>query len=92
MKSFISSLGGKEIFFNVGHFEISGFFKYREQWWYFSLSDVRYKLTPGFLIRKAKNNNDYSGETNQYISCDDKEKFVQKFINIVVAQSKGRTL
>ena len=49
------------------HFDMSGFFKKGEQWWYFSIGDVRwYKDT--MLIRTAKGPKDYTGGSNGEIS------------------------
>lgn len=61
------AIPGKLLSFNTGHFYCSGFFEdNRGQVYYFSISDVRFFREPKILIRKAKHEKDYTGETNHY--------------------------
>lgn len=64
--------------FNVGHFYVCGFFQAKTgQYYYFSISDVRgseyvieregcFKI----MWRTAKNQTDYSGRQNRYVSIN----------------------
>ena len=75
-KRFLKGLGVTEI--EIGkpnHFDISGFFKYREQVYYFSISDLRWSKD-SMLIRTAKDFKDYSGGSNDFISLDSEEEFL----------------
>jgi hypothetical protein len=65
-------LKATDIEFSKGHFGMSGFFKIGEQYYYFSLSDVRFVDVdwygnPKMLIRTAESNKDYSGGSNHYV-------------------------
>lgn len=52
---------------NVGHFEVSGFFKlYGGKCFYFNTGDVRGSACPGFLIRSARDFKDYTGGANNW--------------------------
>jgi len=51
------------------HFDMSGFFKVKDQIWYFSIENLRWGTT--FLIRTAEHYKDYSGGTNQFIPLND---------------------
>lgn len=65
------------------HFDITGFFLYEGQWWYFSLGDLRWGKDQ-MLIRTATHSRDFTGGLNQYIPMDLQEfDWVIKFINIV---------
>lgn len=60
--------GCSNIEFSKGHFYLSGFFKKGDQWWYFSLSDVRSNWgEPSLLYRTAKDNKDFTGGINKYV-------------------------
>lgn len=69
------------------HFYISGFFELEHklngniQAFYFSIEDLRFN--PTFLIRTAKDFNDYTGGNNCYLSLGDFEQFKQD-LDIVV--------
>ena len=75
---YLSSLGVTEIDISKpNHFDFSGFFKYKEQIYYVSLSDLRYDTT--FLIRTAKDFKDYSGGSNSFLSLVSEEEFKRQF-------------
>lgn len=73
----LKKLKAKEIEFSKGHFYLSGFFKVGEQFYYFSIGDVRhgfdcvmqwdgnYKVK--MLIRTAEHNKDYTGGMNRHV-------------------------
>lgn len=66
-------LGAEDIEFTKGHFYISGFFRLKEQWIYFSLSDVRSQFgsgVPQLLVRTAKHNKDFTGGINNYVNIE----------------------
>lgn len=65
-KDELKTIRAKDIVFHCGHFYISGFYTIDYQPYYFSISDVRYFPEPKMLIRKAKDYQDYTGETNTY--------------------------
>lgn len=73
-------LGATDITFNKGHFYISGFFKIEDQFYYFSLSDVReggYHTTDWqgriqLLMRTAEHDKDYTGGQNRYVTIKSK--------------------
>jgi hypothetical protein len=50
------------------HFDMSGFFKYWNQWIYFSISDLRWSKD-SMLIS-------YIGGTNCYVTLSDRNKFI----------------
>lgn len=52
---------------NTGHYYVSGFFKKENQWWYYSINDVRYFNYISLLIRTAKDNRDFTGGANHYL-------------------------
>jgi len=62
--------------FSKGHFYLTGFFKLDEQYYYFSLSDVRHGFgfnragNPEMLIRTAQHNRDYTGGVNNYVEIN----------------------
>jgi hypothetical protein len=65
----LRKLKATEIEFSKGHFYLSGFFKVGEQYFYFSLSDVRSSFGDDkLLIRTAKHNKDYTGGGNNYVT------------------------
>ena len=54
-----------------GHYEFSAFFKYKDKYVYFSISDVRFFTNEWYnnvLIRTAESDTDYHGGTNCYSS------------------------
>jgi len=72
----LNNLNATEISFSKGHFYLSGFFKVNEQYYYFSLSDVRHDWIigrsgkPEMLIRTAKHLKDYTGGVNCYVAIE----------------------
>jgi len=72
----------KRIRFSKGHFFVSGFFELDDgRIFYFSTGDVRYKLMPSMLIRRAKDFNDYTGGTNMYVPYD--ERFSESLLDVI---------
>ena len=71
-KKEMKSVGVTDVTFNVGHFEVSGFFSYQGQTYYFSLSDVRgmnyVQGSIAMLYRTAEHTKDYRGGSNQYVT------------------------
>jgi len=61
----LNQVGGKDLKFNVGHYEVSGFFTV-DRPYYFSFNERNPKL--GFLIRTAENYSDYTGGINQFLT------------------------
>jgi len=53
-----------------GHFYLSGFFRKKEQLYYFSISDVRDGFGAQMLYRTAKHNKDFTGGHNQYVQTE----------------------
>jgi hypothetical protein len=60
------------------HFDVSGFFKYFNQYVYFSISDLRWSKNE-MLIRTAKDTKDYTGGTNNCADFTDYDKFSKQF-------------
>ena len=61
------------------HYFVSGFVTNGQQYVYFSVSDVRFfpgKWYKEILIRRAKDEHDYTGERNHYCSLDNFQKAV----------------
>lgn len=69
----------KILMFN-GHFYFSGFLtvKNTAKIYYFSISDVRFGLERGLLIRTAQHYKDYTGGPNHFIPID--TDFVENLI------------
>lgn len=71
----LKRLGATEISFSKGHFYISGFYKVGDQYYYFSISDVRDGVrnfhNPKMLVRTAKSPEDYTGGGNNYVVIED---------------------
>jgi len=64
--------------FSVGHFDVSGFLKNKEnnKLVYFSVSDVRFFPNEWYnhvLVRTAKHDKDYIGGSNNYCTLDEIE-------------------
>jgi hypothetical protein len=59
---------------NPNHFDMSGFFKYWNQWVYFRINDLRWSKD-SMLIRTAKHEKDYTGGSNHYITLSDSQRF-----------------
>lgn len=62
------------------HYFISGFFTYKEQAYYISLSDVRYSQDDYILIRTAKDYKDYTGGMNDYLKL--KTDMFKSYFNV----------
>jgi len=61
------------------HFDVSGFFKTNKGIiYYFSLSDLRWDKS--FLIRTAKNFEDYTGGSNCFIELENLEKEIKPYL------------
>ena len=64
------------------HFDVTGFFKISNTIFYFSLGDLRWMTT--FLLRSAKDYDDYTGNTNNYCNIeDDFETFLKTLRSII---------
>lgn len=75
MKKLLGELGATDIRISTGHFYMSGFFTARiGQVYYFSISDVRFFQRDPLLLRTAKDYEDYSGGSNQFIPLNDSFK------------------
>lgn len=65
--------------FNVGHYDVSGFFEKDGKYVYFSYSEPRHEKIDfnrsdcyyGFLIRTATSNKDYRGGRNNFSNLED---------------------
>lgn len=69
LKSMCKQYGWEFVKANKNHYEFSAFFKYKDKFIYFNISDVRYFKNEWFghiLIRTAKNEKDYTGGQNRY--------------------------
>lgn len=60
------------------HFKFTGFIRFRDEYVYFSSSDLRWKSS--MLVRKADHPKDYKGKANNFVSytSDFDEKFILK--------------
>jgi len=95
----LRKLRAKEISFSKGHFYISGFFKVGDQYYYFSLSDVRDGVRtydePKLLVRTAKSPEDYTGGANNFIVIENgMYKNIARQLRIELptsAKRKGKT-
>ena len=63
--------GGYIFKFNIGFYYYSGFGYINGQHYYFSISDVRHFKDAKILFRTCKDEFDYTGGTNQYLSTSD---------------------
>jgi len=73
------------------HFDQNGFFELKNgNIYYFSIGDLRWNKC--FLIRKAKDFQDYTGEVNQYCSVEDFDQFMKDLKNIVKNQEVDKNL
>jgi len=78
--------GAKNIVFSKGHFYVSGFFTQPNgQIYYFSLSDVR-GFKDNMLVRTAKGYKDYTGGSNQSVSLESEERFVNDLDRILMVK------
>ncbi len=71
-----------EIDINRNHFEMYGFFKVGDTLWYYSVGDLRWDKT--FLIRTAKNHEDFTGGTNNYVSMKSSEIFDEQMRKMIL--------
>jgi hypothetical protein len=70
-KKEMKSVGVTDVTFLVGHFDISGFYSYQGQIYYFSLCDVRgtyIVCEVTMMYRTAEHLKDYRGGSNQWIT------------------------
>jgi len=77
---FLVSIGCEKV--EIGkpnHFDMTGFFTYKEQIWYFSISDLRWSKDK-MLIRTADSYRDFSGGYNQYAKMDNLESQIKKIV------------
>lgn len=63
----LKKLGATDIKVSYGHYEISGYFTYKEKAWYFNSGDVRLKCFNSMLLRRVKNYEDCTGYINQWV-------------------------
>lgn len=56
----------KNIEFSIGYYYLSGFFTVEDQYYYFSISDVRHFNDGEILVRTAKHNKDFTGGSNRF--------------------------
>jgi len=72
-KKEMKSIGVTDVPFSVGHFDITGFFSYQGQIYYFSLGDIRgmnYSGNVTMMYRTAEHLKDYRGGSNQWITIE----------------------
>ena len=74
----LAKINAKNFTLSRGHFYVSGFFQIEAQWYYFSISDVRYFPTEQMLIRTAEHDHDYTGGKNTYTKIET-DMFVDYF-------------
>jgi len=95
----LKRVNATEIEFSKGHFYLTGFFKVDEQYFYFSLSDVRYGLHQTdwrgnitLLMRTAKHNKDFTGGANNYVAIENgMYKNIARKFNLTVKENyKGK--
>ena len=68
----LKEVGADTIVFSKNHFCFSGFFTVNNQAWYFSLSDVRWRIgEPELLYRIAKSYKDFTGGHNQRVNIEE---------------------
>jgi len=83
MKKEMKIIDATNIEFSIGHFDITGFFDYKGELYYFSLSDIRgsnYNSTFSLLYRTAKHRKDWTGGSNQWVIID--ENMGKKMFNL----------
>jgi hypothetical protein len=81
---YLKSLGVVEV--KIGspnHFDMSGFFKREDgQWFYFSISDIRWSKDD-MLLRTAKHEKDYTGGANYFVPLIGYDRFNDRFASLV---------
>jgi len=83
MKKELKLIDATNIEFSVGHFDITGFFDYNDQLYYFSLCDIRgsnYNFNFSLLYRTAKHREDWTGGSNNWVEIG--ENMAKKMFNI----------
>ena len=76
--------GAKLIAQHTCHYFLSGFITKNGKYVYFSISDVRLwrnEWWTNILIRRAKNEKDYTGEKNYYTTLDEFTESVEKLLS-----------
>jgi len=76
----LDKVGAEEFELHRGHFYVYGFFRMGDQWYYISISDVRFFPDGRMLIRTAESYNDFTGGRNNYIPIKE-NMFVEYFGN-----------
>jgi len=78
LKKELESIGATLEAYNLGHFDMNGFFKKDEQLFYFSLGDVRgmeFTLEGGgrvqMMYRTAQHLKDYTGGGNNWVAVEE---------------------
>lgn len=66
----LQSVGAILTHYNIGHFFISGFFRKDGNCFYFNLSDVRDGAHTKMYYRTAKDEKDYTGGQNRWITIE----------------------
>lgn len=86
-KNFIKKVcqanGYELVNFSPNHYEFSCFIKGNDKYVYMSISDVRHFKNEWYnriLVRYAKNESDYHGEFNQYVSLTNLEAKLVKML------------
>jgi hypothetical protein len=72
-KKEMKSVEVTDVTFSVGHFDITGFFSYQGQIYYFSLGDIRGMNGRGdvsMMYRTAEHLKDYRGGSNQWVTIE----------------------
>ena len=84
LTAFLKSLGCQEVQFSKpNHFDASGFFRTPNgQAWYFSLGDLR-GFKNDLLVRTAKDDRDFTGGMNQYVSLSSEATFATEMRRIL---------
>ena len=65
LKNQFKKFGAKNFEVSLGYYYLSGFFTVNEQYYYFSIPDVRWSDNK-LLVRTAKHNKDYTGGANNF--------------------------
>ena len=69
------------------HFDMSGFFTWKGQAWYFSVSDIRWSKE-SMLVRTAQHYKDYTGGQNHFVPLNQgAETFQLEFRRVVDGRS-----
>ena len=68
---------------DFNHYCLSGFFKLKEQFYYFSMSDIRMADSSTLLIRTAAHVKDYYGGSNTFVNVES-DMFVHYFSKTLI--------